>query len=36
MKERVVHCSVQTSDDVKVADVAWLSDEFIETRRARQ
>lgn len=26
----IVECSIQTSDGVKVADVAWASDEFIE------
>ena len=27
--EVLTECSIQTSDGVKVADVAWLSDEFI-------
>ena len=27
--EIIVECSIQTSDGVKVADVAWASDEFI-------
>jgi Uma2 family endonuclease len=27
--EIVIECSIQTSDGVKVADVAWASDEFI-------
>lgn len=26
----IVECSIQTSEGVKVADVAWASDEFIE------
>ena len=26
----IVECSIQTSDGVKVADVAWASDEFLE------
>ena len=26
----IVECSIQTSDGVKVADVAWASDEFIQ------
>lgn len=29
--EVITECSVQTSDGVKVADVAWASDEFIAT-----
>ena len=29
--EVITECSIQTSDGVKVADVAWLSEEFIET-----
>ena len=28
--EVITECSIQTSDGVKVADVAWASDEFIE------
>lgn len=27
--EIITKCSIQTSDGVKVADIAWLSDEFI-------
>jgi Uma2 family endonuclease len=27
--EVIIECSIQTSDGVKVADVAWASDEFI-------
>ncbi len=27
--EIIIECSIQTSDGVKVADVAWASDEFI-------
>lgn len=26
----IIECSIQTSDGVKVADVAWASDQFIE------
>jgi len=26
----IMECSIQTSDGVKVADIAWASDEFIE------
>ena len=26
----ITECSIQTSEGVKVADVAWLSDEFVE------
>ncbi|MDM8568470.1 Uma2 family endonuclease [Thiotrichales bacterium HSG1] len=26
----ITECSIQTSDGVKVADVAWLSDKFVE------
>lgn len=29
--EVIAECSIQTSDGVKVADVAWASDEFINT-----
>lgn len=28
--EVITECSVQTSDGVKVADVAWLSEEFVD------
>ncbi|NOT62769.1 MAG: Uma2 family endonuclease [Acidobacteria bacterium] len=28
--EVITECSIQTSDGVKVADVAWVSDEFLE------
>ena len=27
--EVITECSIQTSDGVKVADIAWLSDDFI-------
>ncbi len=27
----ITECSIQTSDGVKVANVAWLSDEFVNT-----
>lgn len=27
----IMECSIETSDGVKVADVAWASDEFIES-----
>lgn len=29
--EVITECSIQTSDGVKVADVAWLSEEFVQT-----
>lgn len=30
-REVITKCSIQTSEDVKVADVVWASNEFIET-----
>ncbi len=29
--EVIAECSIQTSDGLKVADIAWASDEFIDT-----